>query len=86
MLSEIFEESVMKCTQYWPEVGAAEQFGAMHVTCVSEEHFAHHSIRTFRILLNKGKARGAMQTVQQFQVRLGRLQTTGTNFDAILLQ
>lgn len=70
MLSEILEEAVMKCTQYWPDVGCTDQFGAVQVTCASEQHFAHHSLRTFHILLNGKKVRGAMQTVQQYQVSL----------------
>ena len=69
MLSEILEETIMKCTQYWPEVGCAEQFGAIHVTCESEKHYAYHTVRIFRLLLRGMRARGAMQTVTQYQVR-----------------
>ncbi|XP_071107056.1 uncharacterized protein [Haliotis cracherodii] len=54
MLTNIFENDRLKCVKYWPDVGAARQYGGCCVQTVQEESEMDYTVRTVSIAQGGG--------------------------------
>ncbi|XP_078317010.1 uncharacterized protein LOC144620397 [Crassostrea virginica] len=59
MLTNLIENGVVKCKQYWPDT--EDFYGSFHVKMEKEEPSANYTIRTFRLTLN-----GITKFIKQF--------------------
>nr|XP_022315011.1 receptor-type tyrosine-protein phosphatase kappa-like isoform X1 [Crassostrea virginica] len=59
MLTNLIENGVVKCQQYWPDT--EDFYGSFHVKMEKEEPSANYTIRTFRLTLN-----GITKFIKQF--------------------
>ncbi|ESO87548.1 hypothetical protein LOTGIDRAFT_127740 [Lottia gigantea] len=49
MLTNLFENAIEKCKQYWPDIGKTQQFGQIYMKLIKEEVYAHFTIREIQI-------------------------------------
>ncbi|ESO87550.1 hypothetical protein LOTGIDRAFT_166432 [Lottia gigantea] len=49
MLTNLFENAIEKCKQYWPDIGKTQQFGQINMKLIKEEVYAHFTIREIQI-------------------------------------
>nr|XP_022315010.1 uncharacterized protein LOC111119286 isoform X2 [Crassostrea virginica] len=59
MLTNLIENGVVKCQQYWPDTD--DFYGSFHVKMEKEEPSANYTIRTFKLTLN-----GITKFIKQF--------------------
>ncbi|XP_078328933.1 receptor-type tyrosine-protein phosphatase epsilon-like isoform X3 [Crassostrea virginica] len=49
MLTNIYEDGQIKCTQYWPEYMSSRLYGSFYVKKVDEKHYATYVVRKFTL-------------------------------------